>query len=187
MTKEGSFTARMYISGYPLPCRVGFQRIETSSYDSGKFTSTSEVPSLNYLTTNHLCANTCNQSIVVLFHFEHVGNGDYIITSRDSNFFPGYYLGITEDAHVNAYQSITEKNNFAFKKNGKNLLLSDMENNIASDVEMVCRDGGIELHNKTVFEPSKGNQWSAFVRTKNGSVGLVGNNITLKIEERDVE
>lgn len=187
MIKEGSFTARMYISGYPLTCRLGFQELETRIHVSDNIYNSTSTRVLNYVKTYHLCANTGKDSIAVLFHFELVGNSNYIITSRDSNFFFGHYLGITEDFHVNAYQSRSESSNFSFKKNGKYLLLSDMENNIASDVEMVCRDGGIEFHNNVVFKSSRGNEWSAFIRTKNGSAGLVGNNITLTIEERDVE
>ena len=119
MNKEGSLTARMYTSGYPLTCRLGFQKIENGTYESGdhaKYADGIPFPVLNYVKKNHLCASTGEHSIAVVFNFEHVGNGEYITTSANGNFFPGYYLEITSYGHVNAYKSREKKNNFLLRK-----------------------------------------------------------------------
>lgn len=52
MNKEGSLTARMYTSGYPLTCRLGFQKIENGTYESGdhaKYADGIPFPVLNYV------------------------------------------------------------------------------------------------------------------------------------------
>lgn len=171
MIKEGSFTARLSISGYPTPCNLSFLRANQHGY-SGQ---------------NKLCANSKNiLGEGELFHFENQGNGEYTVTIRGRLAYPGYYLGISTDNYVVAFKEKAEKNNFSFKKDGTILNISNIEGNTISGWEMVCRDGGIELHD--LFNPPHDEgHWSAYIKTKNGNAGLIGPNIVLKIVERNVE
>ncbi|WP_157836052.1 hypothetical protein [Pseudomonas sp. H1h] len=189
MNKEGSFTGSLYISGYSLPCKLGFQYLDSNSTYSGRGFAANETGiKLLLPKTDYLCANTAPESSAALLHFEQTDNyGKYIITSRDPGFYTGCYLGITDNSYIFAYRPRSESNAFSFKRNGKVVTLNDMTEASNSDLELVCRDGGIELHKKAVYEPSQGKQWAAYVCTKGGDVGLIGPKITLKIAERNVE
>ncbi|MBV7494337.1 hypothetical protein KW837_08690 [Pseudomonas sp. PDM24] len=190
MSKEGSFTGQIYIDGYALTCKLGFQYLDESSYQTGAhgvFRGGKSVSVAGLPKTEYLCANTCNDSKAVLFHFEHIGGGDYVITSREEDFYLGRYLGITDKSYVYAYESRSENNLFKLKKNGKQLTLSDMPNEVTSGLEMVCKDGGLELHKKAIYAPSNGNQWAAYLCSKDGDAGLVGSKLSLKIVGRNVE
>lgn len=190
MNKEGSFTGYIHIDGHALTCKLGFQYLKESSYQTGResFEShTSSVPTIELPKTEYLCANTCSDSKAALFHFEHKGDGEYIITSRDSNFYPGRYLGVSNNSYIFAYEPRSESNAFRFKKGDKSLTLSDMPSKVTSGLDMVCKGMRLELHKKEEYKPSEGRQWAAYLCTHSGDVGLVGSNFSLVIEDRNVE
>ncbi|NNA59020.1 hypothetical protein [Pseudomonas koreensis] len=189
MNKEGSFTGYLYIEGYAPSCKLGFQYTDTTSTPSGDISS-SGIKSIdtNLVKTDYLCANTVTGSAAALFHFEQTNNhGEYLITSRDPNYYNGCYLGIDGDSYIFAYRERSESNAFSFKKNGKLVTLNEMTGESAADMELVCRDGGIELHKKVVRDGTKGKQWAAYVCTKDGDIGLVGPKILLKIVARNID
>ena len=188
MNKEGSFTGYIYINGHALTCKLGFQYLKESSYPTGSGSIAIPVPTIELPKTEYLCANTCNDSEAALFHFEHKGDGEYIITSRDKNFYPGRYLGVNNDNYIIAYEPRKESNAFKFKKGDKVLTLDDMPDRFNSGLDMVCRDMRLELHNKKTFSLSKnGNQWAAYFVTYGGDIKSTYGNFLLEIKDRNVE
>jgi hypothetical protein len=196
MNKEGSFTGYISINGYELTCQVGFQYLDEDSYRTSGGTADQSGPSgvggsivtQGLPKTEYLCANTCNKSVGVEFHFEHKGDGEYIITSRDKNFYPGRYLGVNNNNYIIAYGPREESNAFKFKKGDKVLTLNDMPDRFNSGLDMVCRDMRLELHNKKTFSPSKnGNQWAAYFVTYGGDIKSTYGNFLLEIKDRNVE
>lgn len=169
MNYTGSFTAYIFIKGPYYPCKLGFEYYKFGGQPK---------------TVAYLCASTMEASSPILFHFKHQGDGKYLVTSR-SSLYLNSYLGITNNSYISPYSSSSDANLFSFKKDGKNMTLDDMSSDVVSDLEMVCRDGGIELHNYKEYLFDQ-NQWTAYVCTQNGDRGLVGSKIELQIVRRNV-
>lgn len=188
-----SFTAKLYISGYSLDCKAGFQYIKNSS-SSGITTGggrtnqgavySGDVHESDLLATDYLYANTCANAVATLLHFEYVGGeGKYRITCKDSN--AGQYLGMSNLGYMRAYHSENDNTHFFFRRNdGPPLNLNDLPEGYNKGLTMYSRHGDVNLYEKTYMLGSQ-HQWAAYLGSRTNGDSLSGR-FDLMIIERNV-
>ncbi len=98
MSSYNSFTARIYIDNYALPCALAFQHLQNSVSGNvrrgGKDSGGSGATTL--LSTDYLYANTVGGAKAALFHFKNINDaGRYSLTCMDQGENFTKYLGMS--------------------------------------------------------------------------------------------
>lgn len=202
MSSYNSFTARIYIDNYALPCALAFQHLQ-NSISGNKRTGGGRTgqPVKNsggsgattLLSTDYLYANTVSGAKAALFHFKNINDaGRYSLTCMDQGENFTKYLGMSNLGYTRAYASESDETHFMFaNRSGKLMMLSDLSETNNPGLRMHCDRGNVNLYEKEYAygsDPDRGDntEWSAYTGVDTGGEGVAGA-YRIVIVQRDVE
>lgn len=177
-----SFEAALYVANSRPEAWLCFQNFRAVS-DTTDGISVDPAPhaSIETFDTDYLYVNSGPNINSNKFRFNFIGSSgnklNYNIICLEGPQTGRYLKRI--NGHIGTTSDINDASGFGLTQNLKEIKLNDIASE--AEVELVCFDGGVELHNKNMRAYSQ-HQYTAEVITKKGNIGL--KNFQIRISKR---